>query len=55
MNINKMRNAVLQGNIATCEEQIRIWEIYSDRTDEVVTTNVTEIEQHIADLEAMII
>lgn len=55
MNINKMRNQVLQGQIATIEAQIRAWEVYSDRTDEDVTTIIAELSSHIERCESMII
>lgn len=55
MNINKMRNQVLQGQIATIQAQILTWEIYSYRTDEDVSDVVAELEDHISRCEAMII
>lgn len=53
MNINLMRNAVLQGQIATITAQIETWKIYADRTDEDVSDIVAELTDHISRLEAM--
>lgn len=54
MNIDLMRNAVIQGQIATVTAQIATWEIYSDRTGEDVTNIVSELQEHITRLSAMI-
>lgn len=55
MNINLMRNVVLQGQIATIMAQIRTWEIYSDRTGEDVTEIVAELNDHIVRCELLML
>lgn len=55
MNINKIRNAVLQGQIATVVAQIKTWQIYTDRTDESTSDIQTELNDHIERLEALIL
>lgn len=55
MNINAMRNLVLQGQIATIQAQITTWNIYADRTGEDVSDIVTELSEHIARCQAMMI
>lgn len=54
MNINLMRNVVIQGNIATIRAQIETWNIYADRTGEDVSAIVTELEKHITELEKLV-
>lgn len=54
MNINKLRNVVVQGNIATLKEQILAWEVYADRTGENVSDIISQINTHIAALEELL-
>ena len=55
MNINAMRNVVVQGQIATLEGQIETWEIYSKRTNEDVSSIITQINIHIAALKLLLV
>jgi hypothetical protein len=48
MNIDEMRNIVLQGQIATLTAQIETWNIYADRTGEDVSSILSEIQSQIA-------
>lgn len=55
MNINLLRNAVIEGQIATLKAQIKTWEIYQTRTDEDVTAVTDQIQKHIEALEKLLV
>ena len=54
MNIDLMRNVVIQGQIATIRAQITTWNIYADRTGENVATITAELEKHITELKKLV-
>lgn len=54
MNIDLIRNVVIQGQIATVQAQIKTWEIYSERTGESVTQIISELNTHITKLRSLI-
>lgn len=54
MNIDLMRNVVIQGQIATIQAQIETWNIYADRTGESVSSIVAELEKHITELKKLV-
>lgn len=53
MNINKLRNAVIQGMISTITAQNCVWSIYDDRTDENTKAVRDENDTQIDDLELL--
>jgi hypothetical protein len=54
MNIDKFRNAVIAGQIATLTAQIQVWQIYSERTGENVTGILTTLTAAITALTLLI-
>lgn len=54
MNINLMRNVVIEGQIATIRAQIETWLIYGERTGENVSSITTQLEDHITALRNLI-
>jgi hypothetical protein len=50
MNINNMRNVVIQGQISTIKGQITTWKIYAKRTGEDASDVISALEKHIEDL-----
>lgn len=55
MNINLLRNAVIEGQIATLTAQKVTWGIYADRTGEDITTITAQIDKHIEALKKLLV
>lgn len=53
MNINKMRDKVLQEHIETKEHQIQVLEIYQERTDESMAPTIAQADKTIDRIGAM--
>lgn len=53
MNIDQMRNAVIDGNIATNVAMIKVWELQSKALNEDFSEIISKIRQHNSSLEQL--